>query len=73
MLFSINHDGFTSHPQTDFTQSEYILNVTICIQCGAFAFSHDTLKERFHALAMENMHLFGIYMLDVILLTSSFF
>ena len=63
---------FTSHPRTDFTLSEYILNVTICIQCGVIAFSHDTLKERFHALAMDKMYMYGNYILDVIFVTSSF-
>ena len=37
-----------------------------------FAFNHDTLKERFHVLAMEKMHIYGIYILDVIFVTSSF-
>ena len=50
----------------------YILNVTICIQCGVFAFSHDTLKERFYALAMNKMHIYGIFLLDVIFVTSTF-
>ena len=64
--------AFTSHPRTDIALSEYILNVTICIQCEVFALSHDTLKERFHALAIDKMHICGIYILDVILVTSSF-
>ena len=63
--------AFTSHPRTDFALSEYILNVTICVQCAVFAFSHDTLKERFNALAMDKMHIYDIYTLDVILVTSS--
>ena len=37
-----------------------------------FAFSHDTLKERFHVLAMDIMHTYGIYILNVIFVTSSF-
>ena len=36
------------------------------------AFSHDTLKERFYVLAMDTMHKYGIYILDVIFVTSSF-
>ena len=72
MLFSVNRDGVYVHPRTDFALSEYILNVTMCIQCGVFAFSHDMLKERFHALAMDKMHIYGIYILDIILVTSSF-
>ena len=37
-----------------------------------FAFSHDTLKERFHVLTMDIMNKYDIYILDVILVTSSF-
>ena len=64
--------AFTSLPQTDIGLSEHILNSTIRIQCAVFAFSHNTLKERFHALAMDKMHIYGIYILDVLLVTSSF-
>ena len=65
--------AFTSHPRIDFALFEYILNVTICIQCGVFAFCHDAPKERFHALAIDKMHIYGIYTLDVILVTALFF
>ena len=37
-----------------------------------FAFSHDALKECFHVLAMDILHKNGIYILDVIFVTSSF-
>ena len=37
-----------------------------------FAFSHDTLKERFHVLAMDIMHKYDIYILDVFFVRSSF-
>ena len=65
--------AFTSQPRADFDLSKYILNVSIFfIQCEVFAFSHDTLKERIHALSMDKMHKHGIYILDVITVTSSF-
>ena len=53
--------AFTSHPQADIALSEYILNVKICVQCGVFAFSHDTLKEPFHALAMDKMNIWYLH------------
>ena len=59
-----------SRHRTDFALSEYILNATFCIQCGVFAFSHDTLKERI-ALAMVKMLIYGIYIFNIILVTSS--
>ena len=50
-----------SHPRTDFTLSEYF----VCYDLKEFAFSHDnatsSLKEYFHALEMDKMHIYVVF------------